>query len=54
MLAIVCKSYEAASALEKYGEDGKVIRHSAIHEAAAALGIMINRRFTVICLEEIR
>nr|XP_010915961.1 structural maintenance of chromosomes flexible hinge domain-containing protein GMI1 [Elaeis guineensis] len=54
MLAIVCKSYEAASALEKYGEDGKVNRNSALHEVAANLGITINRRFSVICLEEIR
>ncbi|XP_026658564.2 structural maintenance of chromosomes flexible hinge domain-containing protein GMI1 isoform X2 [Phoenix dactylifera] len=53
MLAIVCKSYEAATALERYGADGKINRHSALHEAAATLGITINRRFPVICLEEI-
>ncbi|ONK71070.1 uncharacterized protein A4U43_C04F4410 [Asparagus officinalis] len=54
MLAVVCKSYKTASALESYCENGKVSRNSALHEAAATLGITINRRFPVICLEEIK
>lgn len=54
MLALVYKSYEAASSLEKYRENGGVSYNSALHESAATLGITINKRFPVICLEEIR
>ncbi|KAJ4954884.1 hypothetical protein NE237_011667 [Protea cynaroides] len=54
MLAVVCKSYAAASALEKYENGGKVDRRDALHAAATELGISINRRFLVICLEDIR
>ncbi|KAL0926039.1 hypothetical protein M5K25_004420 [Dendrobium thyrsiflorum] len=54
MLAIVCKSYETARALEKHSEDGAVNHNCALHAAAAAIGIRIQRRFNVICLEEIR
>ncbi|XP_042487826.1 structural maintenance of chromosomes flexible hinge domain-containing protein GMI1 isoform X2 [Macadamia integrifolia] len=54
MLAVVCKSHAVASALEKYENDGKVDRRHALHAAARELGISINRRFLVICLEDIR
>ncbi|CAL9122443.1 unnamed protein product [Musa acuminata var. zebrina] len=54
MLAIVCKSYEAASRLEYYDEAGKIDHQQAVHGAAATLGINISRRFPVICLEDIR
>ncbi|PKU75951.1 hypothetical protein MA16_Dca005998 [Dendrobium catenatum] len=54
MLAIVCKSYETARELEKHSEDGAVNHNCALHAAAAAVGIRIQRRFNVICLEEIR
>ncbi|XP_043716489.1 structural maintenance of chromosomes flexible hinge domain-containing protein GMI1 [Telopea speciosissima] len=54
MLAVVCKSYAAASVLEKYENDGKVDRRHALHAAATELGISINRRFLVVCLEGIR
>lgn len=54
MLAIVCKSYDAATALEKYGESGQVDHNYALHEVAANQHITIKRRFPVICLEEIR
>eukprot|EP00268_Persea_americana_P011683 TRINITY_DN14922_c0_g1_i4.p1 TRINITY_DN14922_c0_g1~~TRINITY_DN14922_c0_g1_i4.p1 ORF type:complete len:1098 (+),score=235.69 TRINITY_DN14922_c0_g1_i4:589-3882(+) len=54
MLAIVSKSYETARVLESYSENGEVNHSLAFHEAAVALGKTINRRFLVICLEEIR
>nr|XP_018675545.1 PREDICTED: uncharacterized protein LOC103968942 isoform X3 [Musa acuminata subsp. malaccensis] len=54
MLAIVCKSYEAASRMEYYDEAGKIDHQQAVHGAAATLGINISRRFPVICLEDIR
>ncbi|KAJ8479740.1 hypothetical protein OPV22_023467 [Ensete ventricosum] len=54
MLAIVCKSYEAASRLEYYDEAGKIDHQQAVHGAAATLGINISRRFPVICLKDIR
>lgn len=54
MLAVVCKTYEAASAMEKYKEDGEVDSNLALHGKAAALGKPICGRFLVICLEDIR
>ncbi|XP_043816102.1 structural maintenance of chromosomes flexible hinge domain-containing protein GMI1 isoform X2 [Manihot esculenta] len=54
MLAIVCSSYEAASTLEKYKENGEVDCNLAFHSVAAALGKHISGRFLVICLEDIR
>ncbi|XP_010267594.1 PREDICTED: uncharacterized protein LOC104604778 isoform X2 [Nelumbo nucifera] len=54
MLAVVCKSYAAASSLEKYEKNGKIDPEHALHATAAALGKSINGRFLVICLEDIR
>ncbi|KAJ9172218.1 hypothetical protein P3X46_015483 [Hevea brasiliensis] len=54
MLAIVCGSYEAASSLEKYKENGEVDSNVAFHAEAASLGKSISGRFLVICLEDIR
>lgn len=54
MLAVVCRSYEAASKLEKYEWDGKVDREHALYAVAKTFGKPINDRFLVICLENIR
>ncbi|KAH7543839.1 hypothetical protein JRO89_XS15G0028400 [Xanthoceras sorbifolium] len=53
MLAVVCRSFEAACALESYENNGEVDIMSALHAQAAALGQAIVSRFNVICLEEI-
>nr|XP_016460857.1 PREDICTED: uncharacterized protein LOC107784267 isoform X4 [Nicotiana tabacum] len=54
MLAVVCKSRAAARALEKYQMDGNVNCASPLDILAAKLGISINGRYLVICLEDIR
>ncbi|KAH9724082.1 Structural maintenance of chromosomes flexible hinge domain-containing protein GMI1 [Citrus sinensis] len=54
MLALVCRSFEAAFALEKYEQDGTIDRKCALHATAAALGKSIDGRYLVICLEGIR
>ncbi|KAJ4726669.1 Protein defective in meristem silencing 3 [Melia azedarach] len=54
MLALVCRSFEAAQALEKYEQNGKVDFTRAVHATAAALGQSIVGRFLVVCLEDIR
>lgn len=54
MLAVVCKSRAAARALEKYQMDGNVNCASPRDMLAAKLGISINSRYLVICLEDIR
>ncbi|KAK9292711.1 hypothetical protein L1049_020690 [Liquidambar formosana] len=54
MLAVVCRSYAAADALEKYEQNGNVDRGHALYSLATALGKSINGRFLVMCLEDIR
>lgn len=54
MLALVCRSFEAAFALEKYEQDGTIDRKCVLHATAAALGKSIDGRYLVICLEGIR
>ncbi|KAL3521652.1 hypothetical protein ACH5RR_019801 [Cinchona calisaya] len=54
MLAIVCKSHADASYLEKHEPDGRVNNAYGLHEFASELGIFINRRYDVLCLDNIR
>ncbi|KAE8773346.1 hypothetical protein D1007_54495 [Hordeum vulgare] len=54
MLAVVCKTLDAANYFEKYDTDGNVDIHFGIHQEAANLGVPISRRFPIICLDEIR
>lgn len=54
MLAVVCRSFAAAVALEKYEHNGEVDSRHALYAAAAKLGRSINGRFLVIGLEDIR
>ncbi|KAF5442725.1 hypothetical protein F2P56_035352 [Juglans regia] len=54
MLAVVCRSSAAASALEKFEHDGEVHCRHALHAEAAALGKSIYGRFLIVCLEDIR
>ncbi|GAA0162738.1 viral or transposable element protein [Lithospermum erythrorhizon] len=52
MLAVVCKTYSAASAFEKY-ELGQSSRCSAFNELATELGCSVSEG-SVICLEDVR
>lgn len=54
MLAVVCKSYENIQLLEAYEKNGNVNRAHALHMFASELGQSINRRFGVICIQDIR
>ena len=54
MLAVICRSFDAASALERYKQSGEVDSTCALHAEAAAHGKALNRRFLVICFEDIR
>lgn len=54
MLAIVCKTSEAAYALEKYDHNGQIDCEHALYALASTLGKSITGRFSVICLDDIR
>ncbi|MCD7458065.1 hypothetical protein HAX54_037086 [Datura stramonium] len=54
MLAVACKSRAAARVLEKLQMDGNMHCASAFDILAAKLGITINGRYLVICIEDIR
>lgn len=54
MLAVVCKTSDAAYALEKYDHNGQIDRKHALHALASTLGKSITGRFNVICLDDIR
>nr|POE97134.1 kinesin-like protein kin-14h [Quercus suber] len=53
MLAVVCRSFVTATALENYEENGEVDCGQALHAAAAAHGNSINSQFLVMCLEDL-
>ncbi|OIW07390.1 hypothetical protein TanjilG_10225 [Lupinus angustifolius] len=54
MLAVICRSFDAASSLESYKRNGAVDLESGLHAEAATLGKAIRNRFLVFCLEDIR
>lgn len=54
MLALVCRDFEAARALEEYQQNGEIDYTCAVHAKANALGKFIVGRFSVICLENLR
>lgn len=54
MLAIVCKTYEDVKALEEYDINGKVDKNLGLHALGLSIGIPIDDRFLVICLEKLR
>ena len=54
MLAVVCKTLDAANYFEKYDTDGNVDVNFGIHQEAADLGVPVRRRFPIICLDSIR
>lgn len=54
MLALVCRSFRAACALEEYEQNGEVNCTLGLHGKAAERGKSIVGRFLVICLEDMR
>ncbi|XVF53392.1 hypothetical protein PTKIN_Ptkin05aG0095700 [Pterospermum kingtungense] len=54
MLAVVCKTYDAARALEQYEHNGEVDSKLGLHAEATAVGKSVSGRFHVACLEDIR
>lgn len=54
MLAIVCRTYEGISALEKYDPEGTVNCYGGLHGIGSSTGRKIIGRFVVICLEDLR
>ncbi|KAK9291388.1 hypothetical protein L1049_019335 [Liquidambar formosana] len=54
MLAIVCKNYEGAKALELYDTECCINKSSGLHGLGASIGRPLDGRFRVICLESLR
>ncbi|KAL8248062.1 hypothetical protein R6Q59_009278 [Mikania micrantha] len=54
MLALVCMTYNGVEALETYDKEGFIIKSSGLHGLSATVGRPIQRRFNVICLENLR
>ncbi|CAL0318893.1 unnamed protein product [Lupinus luteus] len=54
MLAVICRSFDAACSLESYKQNGAVDLEGGLHAEAATLGKAICNRFLVFCLEDIR
>lgn len=54
MLAIVCNTSDGVKGLETYDDKGCIDKSSGLHGLAASIGRVINDRFTVISLENLR
>ncbi|XP_065878553.1 protein DEFECTIVE IN MERISTEM SILENCING 3-like isoform X2 [Euphorbia lathyris] len=54
MLGIVCKTYEGVKALETYDKEGHINSDSGIRGFGTSIGRSLDRRFLVICLENLR
>ncbi|EEF45686.1 conserved hypothetical protein [Ricinus communis] len=54
MLAIVCRTYEDIRALETYDTEGHINNGSGLHGLGASIGRVLDGRFLVICLEDLR
>ncbi|XP_008783196.2 protein DEFECTIVE IN MERISTEM SILENCING 3 isoform X1 [Phoenix dactylifera] len=54
MLAIVCKTYEGIKALEKYDKEGMIDQNAGLHGLGPSIGRLLNGRFLVFCLENLR
>ncbi|KAK7293085.1 hypothetical protein RJT34_15946 [Clitoria ternatea] len=54
MLGVICRTFGAASSLERYKQNGEVDCEGGLHTAATALGKAIRNRFLVLSLEDIR
>ncbi|KAK3155150.1 hypothetical protein QOZ80_2BG0199510 [Eleusine coracana subsp. coracana] len=54
MLALVCKTYDSVKDLEKYDKSGIIDKSSGIHGLGRTVGKVLDGRFTVFCLENLR
>uniref|UniRef100_A0A1D1YP43 Protein DEFECTIVE IN MERISTEM SILENCING 3 n=1 Tax=Anthurium amnicola TaxID=1678845 RepID=A0A1D1YP43_9ARAE len=54
MLAIVCKTYESVKALEEYDRNGTIDKNAGLHGLGPSIGRLLDGRFLVICLENLR
>ncbi|XP_057951576.1 protein DEFECTIVE IN MERISTEM SILENCING 3 isoform X2 [Malania oleifera] len=54
MLAVVCRTSEGMKALETYDKDGFINKSSGLHGLGASIGKLLDGRFLVICLENLR
>ncbi|KAL0904101.1 hypothetical protein M5K25_026175 [Dendrobium thyrsiflorum] len=54
MLAIVCKTIDGVEALENYEKDGTVDMNAGLHGIATTIGRILNGRFLVYCLQNLR
>ncbi|XP_078429109.1 defective in meristem silencing 3 [Wolffia australiana] len=54
MLAIVCRNFQSVKALEDYGEDDDINRNAGLHGIGYSVGRIMDGRFLVISLENIR
>uniref|UniRef100_A0A1D1XPF0 Translation initiation factor IF-2 n=1 Tax=Anthurium amnicola TaxID=1678845 RepID=A0A1D1XPF0_9ARAE len=54
MLAIVCKTYGCVKALEEYDKYGSIDKNAGFHGLGPSIGRILNGRFLVICLENLR
>ncbi|XP_048140849.1 protein DEFECTIVE IN MERISTEM SILENCING 3 isoform X1 [Rhodamnia argentea] len=54
MLTIVCKTREGIKALETYNRDGSIDKCAGLHGLSSSIGRILNGRFLLICLEELR
>jgi hypothetical protein len=54
MLALVCKTYDGVKGLEKYDKDGIIDKSSGVHGLGLTVGKVLDGRFTVFCLENLR
>ncbi|GJN38238.1 hypothetical protein PR202_gb27262 [Eleusine coracana subsp. coracana] len=54
MLALVCKTYDSVKGLEKYDKNGFIDKSSGLHGLARTIGKVLDGRFTVFCLENLR
>lgn len=54
MLSIVCKTYEGVKALEKYDKEGIIDKSAGLHGLGPSIGRLLDGRFLVFCLENMR
>jgi hypothetical protein len=54
MLGIVCKTYQGVKAIEMYDKEGMVERGLGLHGLGSSIGKVLQGRFIVFCLENLR
>lgn len=54
MLALVCMTYDGVKALESYDKEGCINKSSGLLGLGTAIGQILEGRYNVICLENMR